>query len=200
MSLEKSLGFFWEPGWQTWAVENAKTLVLFFNWVYIVTYWPIILAMALVFYLVRRQEYYYYRKVIVVNLIFSLLIFLAFPLAPPFKVTAYFIDTIQTFGPAFYGGPGMAAYYNTNAAMPSLHFSWTVILGVLLFRSSTRWAKVVGLLYPVLTFFAITITGNHYILDAIAGGALAGGAFIIVELILKRRLFLGRAKGLARVE
>ena len=42
ISLEQSLGIFWEPGWQAWALENAQPLVVFLNWVYIGTYWPII--------------------------------------------------------------------------------------------------------------------------------------------------------------
>ena len=57
--------------------------------------------------------------------------------------------------------------------MPSLHFSWTVILGVLFWRSFPGWYRTSGLLYPVLTFFAITLTGNHFILDAMAGALLA---------------------------
>ena len=36
-------------------------------------------------------------------------------------------------------------------------------------------------MYPVLTLFAIIITGNHFILDAIVGGALAGLCFGVVE-------------------
>ena len=44
-----------------------------------------------------------------------------------------------------------------------------------------------GLLYPVMTFFSITLTGNHFILDAVAGGLLAGVSFGAV-LLLQRRL------------
>ena len=91
------------------------------------------------------------------------------------------MDTIQAFGPAFYGSETMAAYYNTSAAMPSLHFSWTVILGVYCWRTLPGGFKAVGLLYPVMTFFAITVTGNHFMLDAVAGGALAGLSFGLVE-------------------
>jgi hypothetical protein len=77
----------------------------------------------------------------------------------------------------------MASYYNISAAMPSLHFSWTVILGVLFWRSFPGCGRYLGLLYPVLTFFAITLTGNHFILDAMAGGVLAGLSFGAVLLL-----------------
>ena len=90
-------------------------------------------------------------------------------------------DTIQVFGPALYGSETMAIFYNTSAAMPSLHFSWTVILGVFWLRTLPGPFKAAGIVYPVLTFFAITVTGNHFILDAVVGGALAGLCFGIVE-------------------
>ena len=187
IAAEKDLGFFWESGWQNWATQNSLSLVVFLNWVYIITYWPIIFGMALALYLTGKRRYYYYRNVIVVNLVFALIIFLLFPVAPPFREPAYFVDTIQTYGPSFYGSPQMAVYYNTLAAMPSLHFSWTVIVGVLVIRTLKGWYRAVGVLYPVVTFFAITITGNHYILDAVAGGGLAAVSFGLVELSIRRR-------------
>ena len=123
-----------------------------------------------------------------------------FPLAPPLRQPAYFVDTIQTYGPSFYGSPQMAVYYNTLAAMPSLHFSWTVILGVLLFRTLKGWRRAAGILYPVVTFFAITITGNHYILDAVAGGGLAGVSLGLMGLAnRRRRLWPGIGSSLGRL-
>ncbi len=187
IAAERSLGFFWESGWQSWATHNSLSLVVFLNWVYIITYWPIIFGMALALYLTDRSKYYYYRNVIVVSLGFALIIFMLYPVAPPFREPAYFVDTIQTYGPSFYGSPQMAVFYNTLAAMPSLHFSWTIILGVLLFRTLKGWLRAVGILYPVVTFFAITVTGNHFILDAIAGGGLAAISFGLVELSIRRR-------------
>ena len=47
--------------------------------------------------------------------------------------------------------------------------------------------KLLGLGYPVLTFFSIIITGNHFVLDAIAGGLLAAMAFGIMAVWNRRR-------------
>ena len=189
-SWEQSLAFFWEPGWQAWAIHHAKALVIFLNWAYIITYFPLVLVVAVLVYFVNRRVYYYYRNVIVINLAIALVIFVLFPAAPPLREPAYFVDTIKVFGPSFYEGPGVAAYRNANAAMPSQHFSWTVILGVLYLRTLKWKLKLLGLLYPTITFFAITITGNHYILDAVVGGLLAVVAFAVMELGLRRRFFL----------
>ena len=192
MGVERVLGVFWEPAWQSWAVAQAPLLVVALNWLYLLTYWPVILVMAAVLYLSDRRVYGYYRWVVVISLVMALVVFALFPLAPPLRVPVYFIDTIQVFGPAFYGTPQMAAFYNAFAAMPSLHFTWTVILGVLFLRRLKGWARVIGLLYPIATFFAITITGNHYILDAVAGGLLAAAGFGVVEVWVRRRRVAAR--------
>jgi hypothetical protein len=188
ISLEKSLGFFWEPGWQSWTLDNAKGIATFLNWVYIVTYWPVIMALGLVLYATNRPRYHYYRTVVLITLVFALIVFMLFPVASPFNMTAYFVNTIQELGPSIYGGPEMATFYNSNAAMPSLHFSWTVILGVVIVRTFSGWIKLLGMVYPVLTFFAITITANHFIVDAMAGGLLSVIAFAIMELGIRRPL------------
>ncbi len=152
ISLEKSLGIFWEPGWQSWTLDNAKGIATFLNWVYIVTYWPVIMAMGLVLYVTDRPRYHYVRTVALITLLFALLIFMLFPVASPFNMTAYFVNTIQELGPSMYGGPDMATFYNSSAAMPSLHFSWTVILGAVIVRSFGGRIRLLGMLYPVLTF------------------------------------------------
>ena len=186
--LQERLGFLWEPGWQSWAVEHVHGIVVFLNWAYVITYWPVILALAIVLFLRDRSKYYYYRTVVLLNLIVALLVFMLFPVASPFAIPGVGLtDTIQAFGPAFYGTQTMANFYNTSAAMPSLHFSWTVILGVYWFRSLPGGFKAAGVIYPAMTFFAIIITGNHFILDAIVGGALAGLSFGAVEAYRRLR-------------
>ena len=185
IALEQALRLFHEPLLQEWALANAQPLVVFLNWVYIVTYWPVILGGALILYLTRRATYYRYRNLIVVHLVLALALFVLFPLAPPYK-TAHLVDTIQSLGPAFYGGEAMANLYNTNAAMPSLHFSWTCIFAWLFVREIKGWSRYLGLIYPLLTLAAIVITGNHYFLDAVVGAALIGVACGLVEARRRR--------------
>ena len=194
ISAEKSLGIFWEPGWQSWVLTHVKGLAAFLNWTYIFTYWPIIVVAGTALYVVNRPKYYYYRSVVVINLAAALIIFMVFPVTSPFNVTEYFVNTIQVLGPTIYGGPEMASFYNAHAAMPSLHFSWTVILGVLFVRTFKGWFRIIGVLYPVITFLAITITGNHFSMDAIAGGILAVAAFAVMELFFRGGLFRTRRK------
>jgi len=180
ISLERSIGIFVEPVTQQWAVAHVQPLPVFLNWVYIATYWPVILGLAIVLYLTRPSLYVQYRTLFAVHLTLALLLFVLFPLAPPYK-TGLLVDTIQVYGPGFYGGETMALFYNANAAMPSLHFSWTCILAWLLLRESRGWYRFLGLGYPLLTLAAIVVTGNHYLLDAVVGVILIGVAVGLVN-------------------
>ena len=190
IEFEKSWGFFWEPVWQSWAIASAKSLVIFFNWAYIITFWPIILTAAVILYFTNRDRYKYYRNIVLVSFLLALLGFMLFPLAPPRMIAEHFVDTIKAFGPSGYASREFANYYNAYAAMPSLHFSWTVMFGIMFLRTNNRLLKAFGIIYPTFTLFAITITGNHYIMDAVGGGLLILASFLTVELGVRGRFFL----------
>ena len=190
ISFERDGGFFWEAVWHQWAVDSGKWLVVLFNWIYIVTFFPIVLTTALIYYIVDRDKYFYYRSVILLSFTVALVIFIIFPLAPPRMMESYgFVDTFEVFGPSWYAGGKMAAYYNAYAAMPSLHFAWTVIFGVLFFRQGGWHFRLLGILYPTMTLFAITITANHYIMDAVVGGVMMALTYAVYEVVFARRLF-----------
>ena len=188
IDFEAATGILLEASWQGWLLEHSKAVVVLFNWVYIVTFIPILVVTAVVVYAKDRNQYCYYRNVWLVSFILALAIFILFPLAPPRFLPEYgFVDAIQQFGPAWYGGTDMARslYYNVYAAMPSLHFGWTLLFGVLYFRMGPLPLKVWGVLYPTITFFAITITGNHYIMDAVGGLAVAVASYASYEVLLR---------------
>ncbi len=190
IDFERDLGIFWEPSWQNWAIDSARELVIFFNWAYIITFWPIIAVVGVTLYITNRGRYNYYRNIVLLSFAIALVGFMIFPLAPPRMIAEHFVDTIKAFGPSGYASREFANYYNAYAAMPSLHFSWTVMFGVLFLTTPNKWVKVFGVIYPMMTLFAITITGNHYIMDAIGGGLLVLAAFFAMELGIRRRFFL----------
>ena len=190
IGFEKNLGFFWEPVWQSWTIESARSLVIFFNWAYIVTFFPIVLTASIVLYFTNRDRYKYYRNVVLLSFLIALVGFMLFPLAPPRMIADHFVDTINIFGPAGYASREFTNYYNAYAAMPSLHFSWTVMFGIIFLRTNNNMLKVTGVIYPTMTLFAITITGNHFIMDAIGGGLLIMASFLAMELGFRRRFFV----------
>ena len=186
ISFELSLGFFWEPHWQEWAIDSSKNILVFLNWSYIFTFFPVIITSAVIMYFRDRTRYRYYRNVVLLSFIIALIIFALFPLAPPRFMPEYgFVDAIAQYGPTWYASREAAVYYNAFAAMPSLHFGWTVLFGVMFFRSGKLPLKALGIAYPTLTFFAITMTGNHYVIDAVGGGLLVLSSFLLYEAILR---------------
>ena len=203
IELERCIGIFWEPAWQEWVITIAPPLAgkggvaVFFNWAYILTFAPLMGTVAVILYAMNRTTYRHYRKIFLLSYGIAIIVFIAFPLAPPRMIPSHFVDTIAAFGPSGYGTQDMGKYYNAYAAMPSLHFGWAVVFGVFFLRVPNVLVKICGLIYPALMLSAIVMTGNHYIVDAIGGGLVILVSFLFVELHLWQRL-LGRAQFLAR--
>ena len=73
----------------------------------------------------------------------------------------------------------IATFANPYAAMPSLHTAYALTIGttgVLVCRSLL--AKVLWTFYPALVVYSIVATGNHFVLDAVAGAGVAGYALL----------------------
>jgi hypothetical protein len=127
-------------------------------------------------YCVRRPVYVHLRRLFLGVTMLALVGHVAFPLAPPRMLgSAGFLDTMALFGPNPYRSSQVASVANQYAAMPSLHFAWSVLVayGVIrCFRARGRW---VAIAHPVITLFAIVATANHYWMDAVVAAALLGG-------------------------
>ena len=194
IELEQSIGILWEPSWQEWAISFAHPLLghggvaFVFNWIYILSFAPLMGAISVAIYVTNRSAYRHYRRIFLISYGLAIVVFIAFPLAPPRLVPEIFLDTMAVFGPSGYGTREMGRFYNVYAAMPSLHFGWTLVFGVFFLRITNKLAKVCGVIYPALMLLAVIVTGNHYIIDAIGGGLVVLVAFILVELHLWQRL------------
>ncbi|MET9578843.1 MULTISPECIES: bifunctional glycosyltransferase 87/phosphatase PAP2 family protein [Streptomyces] len=132
------------------------------------------LAVLAVLYWRRPGDYRWARSALGFATLLALVGFWLYPLAPPrLMPTLGFIDTVhgvQDFSQPDYGT--LTALTNQYAAMPSLHFGWSLWCGVVIAVLATRWwMKVLGVLHPLLTLASIVATANHWVLDA-AGGAV----------------------------
>ena len=87
----------------------------------------------------------------------------------------HFVDTLREVGGLWsFDSEKLDSVSNQYAAMPSLHFGWSSWCAFVLWPAAggRRWAQALLVAYPLATLFAITVTANHFWLDA-AGGALA---------------------------
>ena len=62
---------------------------------------------------------------------------------------------------------------NAVAAMPSLHTALACLVALALARTG-RWPARAGVLYVLMMAFALVYLGEHYVVDVLAGAALAG--------------------------
>lgn len=185
IAFERSLGIFVEPQLQSWAV-GSDMIVNLANAVYIL-YWPIIVG-TLLWLLVRRPAAYpFYRNALLASGGFSLMVFALYPLAPPrFLPEHGFVDTIAAHSDG-YREFNASALVNEYAAMPSLHFGWVLLAGIAIYRLvEHRLARAVAVTLPVLMLSAIVVTGNHYLMDAVVGGAVVLAGLGVAGLVARR--------------
>lgn len=143
------------------------------NWIYIWMHWPLI-TVTLVWLLVRhRPTYFELRNAMFISGAIGLVIFAAFPAAPPRLLDSAFVDTVTQHSHSYrvLQPPGLV---NKYAAMPSLHVGWNVLAAITWWRaSSPRWRIVPVVLMPIMMAWATVATANHWVLDTIAGTAVA---------------------------
>jgi|SRR5579862_7782770 len=137
------------------------------------TYWNsefTVISLALLWvYLRRHERFARFRNTILLANVIGLIGYALMPTAPPwmFKHDGFVggvnhsSELIHTLG-------------NQYAAMPSLHAADALIVGYCLAVSCRHlWAKVLWAMWPVWVWFCVVATANHYVLDVLAGIAVA---------------------------
>lgn len=100
----------------------------------------------------------------------GLVVIAAFPVAPP-RLVGALDDQLAGTGIGSIAHP--SGWFHPYAAMPSFHVAWTSIAAAALRRSVGRGVWLV----PALMSIAVVTTGNHWILDVVAGWLLALAAW-----------------------
>ncbi|MFC5219029.1 bifunctional glycosyltransferase 87/phosphatase PAP2 family protein [Streptomyces coerulescens] len=178
-SVERALGIDIEH-WANHAVVRVDWLRGFFDFYYESFHFGVPLAILAVLYWRRPVDYRWARTAIGFATVFALIGFWLYPLAPPRLMPGLgFIDTVhgpQDFTQPDYGT--LTELTNQYAAMPSLHFGWSLWCGLVVLILAPRWwMKALGLLHPLFTVTAIVVTGNHWVLDAVGGAVVVGAGF-----------------------
>ena len=171
LGFERVLGLDVERRAQAFALDRPS-LIEFFNVVYAWTYWPLLIGTFVYTWIRRRDLFVVYRNAIFLSGALGLLIFVVYPVAPP-RFLDGFVDTIDAADRS-HGIAHPSFIINKFAALPSFHVGWVTLACVVIAMSITyRPARVLLALPPMLMATAVVVTGNHYIIDAIAGIALS---------------------------
>ena len=91
---------------------------------------------------------------------------------------------IAHFGSLFEKGQ---TYANNVAAMPSLHAGYSLLIVLYLWRLVPRWWRPLLALYPPAMAFSLVYTGEHYVVDCVAGWVYAVATFVGVNLVFEYR-------------
>ncbi|MFE0131410.1 bifunctional glycosyltransferase 87/phosphatase PAP2 family protein [Streptomyces sp. NPDC059037] len=177
--------------WVNHAVVKVSWLEEFFNFYYTSFHFGVPLTILGVLYVRRPADYRWARSALGFATVLALVGFWLYPLAPPRLMPDLgFIDTVhgvQDFTQPDYGT--LTALTNQYAAMPSLHFGWSLWCGLVIAILAPKWwMKALGLLHPLFTVSAIVATGNHWVLDAVGGATVVGAGFGLGYLLAGPRV------------
>ncbi|MEU0723046.1 phosphatase PAP2 family protein [Streptomyces sp. NPDC006140] len=172
--------------WVNHTVVRIDWLRNFFDFYYTSFHFAVPLTVLAILYWRRPAEYRWARSALGFATLLALVGFWLYPLAPPrLMPTLGFIDTVhgvQDFSQPDYGT--LTALTNQYAAMPSLHFGWSLWCGVVIAVLAPRWwLKALGLLHPLCTASAIVATANHWVLDAAGGAVVVGAGFALTYVL-----------------
>ncbi|MET9700951.1 bifunctional glycosyltransferase 87/phosphatase PAP2 family protein [Streptomyces sp. NPDC006529] len=185
LSIERALGIDIEHA-VNHGVVGVRWLEAFFNFYYTSFHFVVPLTILAVLYWRRPADYRWARASLGLATVLALFGFWLYPLAPPRLMPDLgFIDTVhgvQDLAHPQYGA--MTAISNQYAAMPSLHFGWSLWCGVVIVVLAPKgWQKLLGALHPVITVCAIVATANHWVLDAVGGAVVVGAGFGLVYVL-----------------
>jgi membrane-associated phospholipid phosphatase len=157
--------------------DSSSTLLTATAW----TYWNsefTVIGLALLWvYLRRHDSFSRFRNTILLANLVGLLGFWLMPTAPPWMFPDKgFVDGVN------HSSALLQSLGNSYAAMPSLHAADALIVGYFLVSTSrTIWAKALWALWPLWVWFCVIATANHYLLDVLAGIAVAIAALLATK-------------------
>jgi PAP2 superfamily len=149
--------------------DSSSLLLTAAAWTYWNSEFTVIGLTLLWVYLRRHERFTRFRNTILLANLIGLLGFAFLPTAPPWMFPDRgFVDGVN------HSSALLQTLANPYAAMPSLHAADAFIVGWFLVSTSrTRWAKALWALWPVWVWFCVIATANHYLLDVVAGIAVA---------------------------
>jgi membrane-associated phospholipid phosphatase len=130
----------------------------------------------------RRDLYPRLRTQLVLMNMIAFVVFWRYPVAPPrMLVGAGFRDIVARTDALVSFHTGRLAHdANQYAAFPSLHVAWAMWSARAILRITHRpLIRVLAVLMPLLTAFTVLATGNHFVLDVLAGAATFALAWLL---------------------
>ncbi|HTW20635.1 MAG TPA: phosphatase PAP2 family protein [Mycobacteriales bacterium] len=196
LSVDRWLHVAWSQPMDTWLAGHATAGILLAGY-YVVMHLGATTGMLLALFL-WSPAYRRHRNALLILSLLALIVFWVYPTAPP-RLLPGFHDTVRHDLPFAYQAETDGA--NLYAAMPSLHVAWAVWVAVSVRALTARkWVRLLAALHPVATAVSVLATGNHYMLDVLAGAALTPVGYLVLGVgeRLRHRFAVGSAHAVRR--
>jgi membrane-associated phospholipid phosphatase len=164
-------------------------------WVVYMTHFFAVWIMAAVVWRTSRSDFRRYAALTILLTLGAFLIYWLFPAQPPWLAGGGAdMPAVDRIVPAVWGHLGVTTFQsvyengslvNMVAAMPSLHGAYPLML-MLFFWPKGRTVRIGLGLYTLAMAFTLVYGGEHFVLDIVAGWAMAGAAYALVQLVVRR--------------
>lgn len=183
INWEKSSGLFVELSIQQ-ILLNHLDITKALNEFYMLAHWIVTPLYFIWLYRSRHAIYPYVRNAFLAANGIALIIYIVFPVAPPRLMTDMgFVDTLAGVSKINLHAGVFSKWFNADAAIPSMHFGYAFMIGVVGALLVSSWAlRVLALAYPTLVFITITGTANHYVTDSLVGAVVIAAGFVLVQV------------------
>jgi hypothetical protein len=182
---------------QQWVLDRGS-LIDFFNFYYRQMK-PALYLSALLCLLLAPVDFRRIWRIVMLATLIAVPWYALYPLAPPRLMAPYgfgFVDTLAVYGGTVSSSAGVGGA-NQFAAMPSMHICWTTMAALWL-AAALPWRRVgliIGIAHLAIMCLAVIVTGNHYLLDIVAGWGVAGAAVGLEYLLAAKLPAVGRRIG-----
>lgn len=181
LRFETGIGIAWERSAQQVLLDRSN-LMAFFNWIYVWTYWPMLVGSLVLLWWRDKPRYLLFRDALIFSGAIGLVVFALYPVAPP-RFLNGFVDTVSATSRHVIAHP--PAIINQFAALPSFHVGWHTLAALMIASMVSAWfIRVLIMLPSAMMAISVVVTANHYIVDAAAGMVLS---LVGLALIAKLR-------------
>jgi membrane-associated phospholipid phosphatase len=172
--VERRLGGLFEVSLQGF-VHSSSVLIELTSYTYWLSQFAVLGVALLWVYLRRNQWFLRFRNTILLANVLGLAGYVLMPTSPPRMFPDLgFVDTLAVFGSIDHSSAAIELASNPYAAMPSLHATDALIVGITMAAIvRRRGVKLLWLAWPAWVTFTVLATGNHFWLDILAGALVA---------------------------
>lgn len=171
--------------------------------VYVTHYVALPVVTGALWFLARRQFRAWITAVLVMTL-GSIATYVLFPATPPWLAAQLeVIGSVQRVSADGWAGLNLEVVGSTLeqlqgdsnpvAAMPSLHAAVPALIAFFLWPGARWWVRAVSSAYALVMAWTLVYTGEHYIVDVVAGCLAAAAAVLVARALTRRREARDRA-------